>query len=200
MPRAEDEAYAVAAAAPRAADGSVDIELYMAEYERRLAERQQRLMRDARSAFRVMDGWSGVKSQEDWENAVQQASEDYDRGAFLIDRLGAERHLDPALMAVLLVLRRRLIDEYASARKSLGSGRPSSPASASCASGRSGSEMRADLDRSAKAKRADAPDLVAICDHCGKRIVDVLDWVVIESVELCAACYAATTTRRQGRA
>jgi hypothetical protein len=27
-------------------------------------------------------------------------------------RLGAERHLDPPLMAVLLTLRRRLIDEY----------------------------------------------------------------------------------------
>ena len=40
--------------------------------------------------------------------------------------------------------------------------------------------------------------LVAICDHCGKRITDLLDWVVIESAELCAACYA-DTTRRQGR-
>ena len=39
--------------------------------------------------------------------------------------------------------------------------------------------------------------LVAICDDCGERITDVLDWVVIESVELCAACYA-NTTRRTG--
>ncbi len=44
-----------------------------------------------------------------------------------------------------------------------------------------------------------AGDLVAICDHCDKRRVDVLDWVVIERVELCAACYATTTIRRQGR-
>ena len=31
---------------------------------------------------------------------------------FLIDRLRAERFLDPDMMATLLVLRRRLIDEY----------------------------------------------------------------------------------------
>jgi hypothetical protein len=43
---------------------------------------------------------------------VRTASDDYDAGAFLLDRLGAQRHLDPPLMAVLLTLRRRLIDEY----------------------------------------------------------------------------------------
>ncbi len=36
-------------------------------------------------------------------------------------------------------------------------------------------------------------DLVAICNHCGTWIVDVLDWVVIEAAELCAACYANPT-------
>ncbi len=36
-------------------------------------------------------------------------------------------------------------------------------------------------------------DLVAIWDQCGKRITDVLDWVVVESVELCMACYTQTT-------
>jgi hypothetical protein len=43
---------------------------------------------------------------------VAKAAEDPETGGFFIDRLGAERYLDPELMAALLVLRRRLIDEY----------------------------------------------------------------------------------------
>src|SRR5918992_3642601 len=43
---------------------------------------------------------------------VEKAADDLETGCFLIDRLGAERYLDPELMAALLVLRRRLIDEY----------------------------------------------------------------------------------------
>jgi hypothetical protein len=108
MPRAEEEALA----AVTQPDGSHDIEAYMAEYQQRLAERHQRLRTEARAAFRAMDGWAMVKSQDDWQATVLKAAEDLDRGGFLLDRLGAERHLDPELMAVLLVLRRRLIDEH----------------------------------------------------------------------------------------
>jgi hypothetical protein len=107
MPRTEDEAIAAATRA----DGEIDMAVFRAEYERGLAERQERLVRDARAAFRAMDGWGQVDSAEAWQATVRQAAEDLDSGAFLIDRLGAERHLDPQLMAVLLVLRRRLIDE-----------------------------------------------------------------------------------------
>jgi hypothetical protein len=88
---------------------------YEAEYKRRLAERHERLMTDARAAYRAIDGWSSIKSREDWEAAVANASEEYERGAFIIDQLGAERHLEPTLMAVLLTLRRRLIDEHSAA-------------------------------------------------------------------------------------
>jgi hypothetical protein len=108
MLRAEDEALA----AVTQPDGSHDIDAYMAEYQRRLAERQQRLRHEARASFRAMDGWGMVRSSEDWQDTVQKAADDLDRGGFLLDRLGAERHLDPELMAVLLVLRRRLIDEH----------------------------------------------------------------------------------------
>jgi hypothetical protein len=111
MPRPEDEALALSTNA----DGEVDPELFRAEYERGLAERHRRLMHDARAVFRAMDGWGAVKSREDWEHTVRQAAEDLDSGDFLIDRLGAERYLDPKLMAVLLVLRRRLIDEHGAA-------------------------------------------------------------------------------------
>src|SRR5689334_3321081 len=104
MPSAAKEAYDVVDTA-RDASVEADWSLYQAEYERRLAARHERLMTDARASYRAMDGWSNVKSSEDWEQTVAQASDEYQRGAFLIDQIGAARHIDPTLMAVLLMLR-----------------------------------------------------------------------------------------------
>jgi hypothetical protein len=56
-------------------------------------------------------GWGSIRDQADWDKAVEDADKGFDRGLFLLERLGAERYLDPQLMAVLLVLRRRLVDE-----------------------------------------------------------------------------------------
>jgi hypothetical protein len=93
-------------------DGNVDLAAFRAEYERRLAERHDRLKRDATASYRAMQDWGTIKTVEQWQEKVSQAGADYDSGDFLIERLGAERYLDPTLMAVLLVLRRRLIDEH----------------------------------------------------------------------------------------
>src|SRR5438046_9319508 len=101
MPSAAHEAYEVAEAS-RDASGEFDWALYEAEYERRLAERHQRLTTDARAAWRAMDGWSTVKTREEWEQAVADASERSQRGAFLIDQLGAEPQLDPTRVPVLV--------------------------------------------------------------------------------------------------
>ena len=43
---------------------------------------------------------------------VQQADAELEGGAFLLERLGGERHLDPLLMATLLALRRQLIEDH----------------------------------------------------------------------------------------
>src|SRR5215212_1645622 len=107
MPSAAQEAYAAVVEA-RAENGETDWTASQAEY---LAE-YERLMTDARASYRAMDGWSTVKSREDWDQTVERARDEYDGGAFLINRLGSERHVDPTLMAVLLVLRRGLIDEH----------------------------------------------------------------------------------------
>jgi hypothetical protein len=60
MPTAEVEAWDIACAEATGPDGTVDEDrrfaVYKAEYERRIAERQQTLMRDARAVFRAMDG------------------------------------------------------------------------------------------------------------------------------------------------
>ena len=108
MPRAEDDAVAVA----KRADGSFDADVYFAEYKKGLEQRHERLMTDARAVFRALDGWAAVRTAEDWQESVRRAAEDLDSGGFLIERLGAERYVDPPLMAVLLTLRRRLIDEH----------------------------------------------------------------------------------------
>lgn len=56
-------------------------------------------------------GRGPIRDQADWDKAVDDADKGLDLGGFLPERLGAERCLDPQLMAVLLVLRRRLVAE-----------------------------------------------------------------------------------------
>jgi hypothetical protein len=114
MPSASDEAFAIARAAAPSED-EIDWDLYQKEYERALAERHEQLLHEARGIFRAMDGWPMVKDREGWRETVRKAAEDLEHGGFLIERLGAERYLDPPLMAALLILRRRLIDEHGAA-------------------------------------------------------------------------------------
>src|SRR5215217_2471880 len=76
-----------------------------AERDRRVAQ----LRHDARAVYSALDGWQQIGSQDDWVQACQQALESYDSGRFLIEQLGAERYLEPQLMAVLLGLRRGLV-------------------------------------------------------------------------------------------
>src|SRR5262249_46195875 len=109
MPTAEQEALAAAKAAD---PNGFDWEVYKEVHKRGLAARQERLRTDARAAFRAMEGWAQVKDEAAWLAIVDEADEALATGHFLVSRLGAERHLDPELMAALIVLRRRLIVEY----------------------------------------------------------------------------------------
>jgi hypothetical protein len=107
MPRAEDEAIAKATRE----DGSIDIELFLAEYKRGLAERHRRLLGDARASYPAMADWGEVAGPEHWQETVRRADAGFEDGSFLLERLGADRHRDPSLAAVVLALRRRLIEE-----------------------------------------------------------------------------------------
>ena len=107
MATAEQEALA-AVSQP---DGNVTAEEYVQEYRRQLAERHEKLRRSAQATSGAMQGWQGVDSPEHWAEIVEQADDDFNSGAFLVDRLGGERHLDPVLTAVVLGLRGRLIEE-----------------------------------------------------------------------------------------
>src|SRR5215218_6888142 len=67
------------------------------------------LRHQARAGFRAMTGWEAVESEDAWLALCDTAVEDYQSGRFLIERLGAERFLDPGLMATLLMLRQELL-------------------------------------------------------------------------------------------
>jgi hypothetical protein len=59
----------------------------------------QRLRWLARATHRAMAGSRRVQSEEDWGKLLAEAHQEYDSGAFVLERLGAERYLDPKLMA-----------------------------------------------------------------------------------------------------
>jgi hypothetical protein len=78
-------------------------------------QRSKQLRRDARAVMRAMQGWRDVRTVEEWQAACEDAGKRYQSGRFLIERLGAERFLDPQLMATLWQLRQGLMEEYGAA-------------------------------------------------------------------------------------
>jgi hypothetical protein len=67
---------------------------------------------NARAVMRAMQGWAQVGSPKAWQQVCDEARRRYHSGEFLLERLGAERLLDPQLMATLWQLRQRLIEAY----------------------------------------------------------------------------------------
>ncbi len=67
----------------------------------------------ARAIARAMVGWETLDGEAGWAETLAAAQADYAAGTFLIERLGAERFLDPPLMAVLLTIRQQLIEDTA---------------------------------------------------------------------------------------
>jgi len=78
------------------------------EKQRRWGEQ---LRRNARANFRAVDGALSLRGEEDWLRVAEQSREQYESGGFLLERLGAERFLDPKLIATLMGLRQRLMVE-----------------------------------------------------------------------------------------
>src|SRR5260370_23750091 len=72
-------------------------------------QRAQRVRWNTRATYRAMEGWKGVDSEEDWLEVCADSREQYESGQFLLERLAAQRYLDPKLMATLLSLPQRLI-------------------------------------------------------------------------------------------
>jgi hypothetical protein len=75
-------------------------------------QQYQELRKHARAMVRAFEGWGQIHSVEEWQAACDDAAKRYQSGRFLLERLGAERFLDPQLMATLWQLRQGLLDEY----------------------------------------------------------------------------------------
>ena len=80
-------------------------------WEAERSRRAERLRHDARAVYRAVEGWQRVQTAEEWERTCEEAHASYHSERFLIERLGAERYLDPELMAVLWGLRQALLAE-----------------------------------------------------------------------------------------
>lgn len=71
----------------------------------------RQLRHDARACYSAVEKWGHIHSVEEWQETVTTAHERYGAGRFLIERLGAERYLDPELMATVWQLRQRLAEQ-----------------------------------------------------------------------------------------
>ena len=89
-----------------------DSEVKLREALEEEGRRAQQLRWDARAAHRALEGWRRVRSEEDWMRVCEESRAEYEAGQFWLERLGAERFLDPKLMATLLGRRQALIAEW----------------------------------------------------------------------------------------
>jgi hypothetical protein len=87
-----------------------EAEAHERKVEGELKAQHLELRRQARGHFDVIKGRRGAYSEASWEQAFRKAKIDYDTGRFLIQRLGAERHLDLQLVATLIQLREELLE------------------------------------------------------------------------------------------
>jgi hypothetical protein len=105
---AEDEVDAhTEVTVPDEADLTLDERFAAWRAERGVA--YEALRGQARAAFAAMRGWEAVETEEEWLALCERTGEEYASGRFLIERLGAERFLDPSLMATLWRLRQTML-------------------------------------------------------------------------------------------
>jgi len=69
----------------------------------------QELRQQAQATFAAVKGSRSLRRPEDWEVMFKKAEVSYQSGQFLLGQLGAERLLEPELMATLAQLRRELL-------------------------------------------------------------------------------------------
>src|SRR5438477_201974 len=83
--------------------GPLDPKLYCDQFDielpKSLAARELQLQRETSATFRAMEGWGRLNDHEQWLEIVRKAADDLENGEFLIGQLGAQRFLDPPMMA-----------------------------------------------------------------------------------------------------
>lgn len=87
----------------------IDAKVKRLQEERDAGVRQ--LLGDARACYSAVEKWGHIHTPEEWQETVTTAHERYGAGRFLIERLGAERYMDPDLLATIWQLRQRLAEQ-----------------------------------------------------------------------------------------
>lgn len=90
-------------------DPDPDAQRHIAKVQAEHDEQYRALRRRAQSLFSALKGRTGVSTPEEMERIFQKAQMDFESGAFLIERLGTSRFLDPELTSVLVRLHTELL-------------------------------------------------------------------------------------------
>lgn len=88
-----------------------DAQRHIEKVQREHDEQFMALRRRAQGLFTALKGRTGIRTPEEMDRFFEKARADFDSGAFLVERLGASRFLDPELTCVLLRLRNDLLAE-----------------------------------------------------------------------------------------
>jgi hypothetical protein len=91
----------------------VDMETRLRQRQEEDDRRYRHLLHNAQAVFRTMEGWQKVQNEEDQLRVCREALAELRSGQFFLERLGAERYLDPKLFATLWQLRHELLAEGA---------------------------------------------------------------------------------------
>ncbi len=75
----------------------------------------KRLKDEARAIFGLTRGRPGVRTAEEMASLLEEAGDEIGNGRFLVRCLGAERYLEPSVVAVLITLRQNLMAEISHA-------------------------------------------------------------------------------------
>jgi len=93
----------------RQKDPDPETEAYLIKRDAELNAQHQELRDQARATLAAVKGHGRVQSEQDWQRICSQARINYESGRFFIEKLGAERYLEPELMATLAQLRLNLL-------------------------------------------------------------------------------------------
>ena len=84
-------------------------------FERRVQaeanEQFKRLKDEAQAIYGLTRGRPGVRTQQQWAALLEKAGDELGNGSFIVRCLGAERYLEPEIVAVLVTLRQNLMAE-----------------------------------------------------------------------------------------
>lgn len=88
-----------------------DAQRHIEKVQREHDEQFVALRRRAQGLFTALKGRTGIRTPEEMDKVLERTRVDFDTGAFLVERLGASRYLDPELTCVLIRLRNDLLAE-----------------------------------------------------------------------------------------